>query len=107
MPSPLAWKKKEITALGDQAVFGQGVEIGGFWVAAAGTGTTLTCYDDAAAKNDMFLPVTATLTVGQFVQPFGGLPIPGTAPDYGLMLNKGLYITVGGTGSPEIYVLYR
>lgn len=107
MASPNAWNRKLITATGQ--VFGQGVEVGGFYVSVAGTNTTITAHDNTEASGDPIVPTTATLTVGQSVNPFGGLAVNGSGPvgDAGYRLSTGLYVTVGGTGSPKIYVLWR
>jgi hypothetical protein len=105
MPSPLAWNKTAVTATGQ--VLGQGVEFGGAFLSVAGTSTTLTAYDNTSAAGNPVIPVSATLTVGQFVPPNGGLPVGAALPAEGVMLTTGLYVTVGGTGSPVFYVLWR
>lgn len=101
-----AWNLKEISATG--AVFAnRDVEFGGCFLAVAGTSTTVTAYDATSAAGSPIIPTTAALTVGQYVPPFGGLALNIAAPAFGIRLNTGLYITVGGTGSPKIYVLWR
>lgn len=103
-----AWNLLEITATG--TVFtnsNKTVEFGGAFLAVAGTSTTITAYDNTAASGSPIIPTTAALTVGQYVPPFGGLALNISAPANGVRLTTGLYITVGGTGSPKIYVLWR
>lgn len=101
-----AWNLKEVSATG--AVFpNKGVEFGGCFLAVAGTSTTITAYDATTATGSPVIPTTAALTVGQYVPPFGGLALNITAPANGVWLTNGLYLTVGGTGSPKIYVLWR
>jgi hypothetical protein len=49
------------------------------------------------------------LTAGQYVNPFGSVnPITSAPPIIdGVKLDKGLYVTVGGTGSPVFWALYK
>lgn len=105
MATNAAWNKTLVSASG--AVLGQGVEFGGAFVSAAGTNTTVTAYDAATATGDPVIPTTATLTVGQYIPPAGGLALNVTTPANGIKLTTGLYVSVGGTGSPKIYVLWR
>jgi hypothetical protein len=105
MPYNLAWNKQLITATG--AVMGSNVEVAGFYVSAAGTTTTLAVYDNTSAAGDPVVPTTATLSTGQFIPCPGGLPLNGPFPSIGVMFTTGVYVTVGGTGSPKIYMLWR
>lgn len=105
MANPLAWNTKAVTATG--AVLNKGDEFGGIFLSVAGTSTTVTVYDNSAASGTLLIPVTAALTAGQFVPPAGGLPIPGDVPAVGIKLQAGLHVTVGGTGSPTLLVLWR
>ena len=108
------WKKKQITATGVVAGIGPGDVFGGIITQAVGTTTTLTAYDDASAvaANLLLGPTTTgnTNVVGAFTSPFGGAGgLATTAPSVnaGLILTTGLYITIGGTGSPTFWVLYH
>jgi hypothetical protein len=104
MASPEAWNRTLVTATGQ--VFGQGVEFGGVHLSVAGTSTTVTVYDNTSAAGDPIIPTTAALTVGQYVPPTG-LALNTTLPTNGIRITTGLYVTVGGTGSPKIYILWR
>ena len=102
------WKKRKVTASG---IVGSAGEIfGGIMVPTVGTTTTVTAYDDtSAAAANLLFPATATLTAGQFINPVGGV-VPITADKslgQGLFLHTGLYLTIGGTGSPSMWVLYK
>lgn len=106
----MMWKKVKVTATGAVADIGPGTVFGGIMMPVAGTSTTLTMYDagSAVAANLLF-PTTATLTAGQFVSPFGGVGAitVNNQAQAGMILTTGLYLTVGGTGSPSFWVLYR
>lgn len=106
--STSGWKLKKVTATG--AVLGPGAVFGGIMMPIAGTTSTVTVYDDTAANAaQTIIPTTAALTAGQFVSPTAGV-VPVTANaglGEGLYLNLGLYVTVGGTGSPTFLVLYK
>lgn len=106
----VGWKKVKVTATGIVAKLKAGMIFGGIYMPTAGTTTTLTAYDAASADAAKLLyPATATLTAGQYVGPMGGVsPITVAAPwGDGLALETGLYLTVGGTGSPVFWVLYK
>lgn len=105
MASNGAWNKTLVTASAN--VFGKGVEFGGAYLSVAGTSTTITAYDAITAAGDPVIPTTTALAVGQYVPPAGGLALNVAIPANGVVLTTGLYITVGGTGSPKIYVLWR
>ena len=102
------WKIKKVTATGQ--ALGAGDIFGGLMMPTAGTTTTVACYDDtSAAAGSLFIPTTATLTAGQFVSPTAGV-IPVTAAASmadGIVMSKGLWVVVGGTGSPVFWVLYK
>jgi len=101
-----SWKLKEITATG--VAFPHPIDFGGAFLAVAGTSTTITAYNHAAsATGSPVVPTTAALTVGQFVPPAGGLALNVVPPANGIRCDAGLYVTVGGTGSPKIYILWR
>lgn len=105
---PSGWKTKKVTASGQ--VLGAGAIYGGIMMPIAGTSSTVTVYDDTSAvAANTLTPTTAALTAGQFVSPTSGVvPITANAGlADGLVLNLGLYITVGGTGSPTFLVLYK
>jgi len=103
------WQRIKVTATG-AVKLKPGAVYGGAVMLTAGTSTTLTAYDDtsAAAANQLH-PVTVALSAGQIVGPFGGVsPVTVVAPlTDGVMLKKGLYLTVGGTGSPVFWVLWK
>lgn len=108
------WRKAKVTATGAVAGIGRGNIYGGIITQAVGTSTTLTVYDDTAATTAYLItPVTNTTTTnvaGAFTGPFGSAvgsltDIPPV--DAGLELERGLYITIGGTGSPTFWVLYQ
>jgi hypothetical protein len=108
------WKKVRITATGAVAGIGAGSIFGGIITQAVGTSTTLTAYDAASAvAADLIIPVTTTANTnvaGAFTSPFGGAGgVVTQAPPVGagLLLTTGLYVAVGGTGSPTFWVLYR
>lgn len=104
------WKKVKVSATGLVAKVKAGSIYGGAFLVTAGTSTTLLAYDDtsAAAANALH-PVTATLTAGQMVGPMGGVgPVTVVSPFCeGVRIERGLYLTVGGTGSPAFWVLYK
>lgn len=105
---PSGWKLKKVTATG--AVLSPGNQFGGVMMPTAGTTTTLTVYDDVtAAAGNLIIATTATLTAGQFVDPTGGVVTitAARALGEGIQLANGLYLTVGGTGSPVFWVLYK
>lgn len=107
------WRMKQITATG--LALRAGEVFGGFVTQAAGTSTTVTAYDDAAAATtaNLLIPTTDTTksnVPGVFISPFGGGVGPlTTAPDprAGVILQNGLWVVLGGTGSPSIWVLFR
>lgn len=105
---PSGWKLKKVTATGQ--ALGAGQVFGGLMMPTAGTSTTVALYDDtSAAAGSLIVPTTASLTAGQFVSPTGGV-VPVTANaglGDGLVLNIGLWVVVGGTGSPVFWVLYK
>jgi len=108
------WKKVRITATGIVPNLGRGNIYGGIITQAVGTSTTLTVYDDTSAVTaSLITPVTATATTnvaGAFNSPFGSAVGPLTAAPpvaAGIELDKGLYVAVGGTGSPTFWVLYQ
>ena len=103
-------KRMKMTASGIVPGIGPGNEFFGVVMTTAGTTTTASCYDAASADaNNLLAPTSATLTAGQYVGPFGGVvPITAAFPvPYGAYLNTGLYLAIGGTGSPVFWVLYR
>lgn len=104
------WKKVKVTATGQVAKIKPGAIYGGAFMVTAGTSTTLIAYDDtsAAAANQLH-PVTAALTAGQAVGPMGGVgAVTVLSPVCeGVRLERGLYLTIGGTGSPAFWVLYK
>ena len=105
---PAGWKIKKVTASG--AVLGAGQIYGGMMMPTAGTSTTVTVYDDTSAvAANLIVPTSAALTAGQYVSPTGGVvPLTAAGPVAdGIQLNLGLYVTVGGTGSPVFWVLYK
>ena len=108
------WKKKKVTATGAVSGIGVGNIYGGIVTQVVGTTTTLTVYDDTAATAGYLItPVTATATtniagaftpcIGSSVSALTAVP----AITAGIELERGLYITVGGTGSPAFWVLYQ
>lgn len=106
------WRMKKITATGQALVAGE--VFGGFVTQAAGTATTLTAYDDTSAvAGNLIIPATDTTKsniAGVFVSPFGGGVGPLTVPppvNSGLILQNGLWVVVGGTGTPSVWVLFR
>ena len=105
---PSGWRIRKVTATGQ--ALGAGEIFGGLMMPTAGTSTTVACYDDtSAAAGSLFIPTSATLTAGQFVSPTGGvIPITATgAIADGLVMSKGLWVVIGGTGSPVFWVLYK
>lgn len=108
------WRKIKVTATGVVAGISAGDVFGGIIAQVAGTSTTITAYDDSAATAaNLIIPTTSASTSnvpGAFISPFGGavgtLNAPPPASD-GLVLTTGLYITLGGTGSPAVWVLIR
>lgn len=104
------WKKAKVTATGIVSKIRPGAIYGGAFMVTAGTSTTLIAYDDtSAAAGNQLHPVTATLTAGQAVGPMGGVgPVTVLSPVCeGVRLERGLYLTIGGTGSPAFWVLYK
>jgi len=109
-----AWKKVRVTATGVVPGVGRGNTYGGIITQTVGTTTTLTVYDAASAvATSLITPVTATATTniaGAFVPAIGSSVSALTAVppiSDGIELDVGLYITVGGTGSPAFWVLYK
>lgn len=108
------WKKLKVTATGAVSGLGKGNIYGGIITQAVGTSTTLTVYDDTAATAGYLItPVTNTATTnvaGAYTAPIGSSVSSLTAipnMDFGIELERGLYITIGGTGSPTFWVLYQ
>lgn len=114
MAEATKWRKKKITATGAVAGVGKGNIYGGIITQVVGTSSTLTVYDDTAATAGYLItPVTNTSTTnvaGAFTSPFGSAVGPLTAAppvNAGIELERGLYVTIGGTGSPSFWVLYQ
>ena len=108
------WKKIRITATGIVPGVSRGNIYGGIVTQAVGTSTTITVYDDTSAvTNSLITPVTATATTniaGAYTPAIGSSVSSLTAVpnmDFGIELERGLYITIGGTGSPTFWVLYQ
>lgn len=108
------WRKVLITATGLVPNLGKGVIYGGMICRTGGTSTTITAYDDTTAvAGNLITPVTNTATTnvaGAYISPFGsGVSALTVAPtiDSGLELERGLYVTIGGSGSPAFWVLYQ
>ena len=109
-----AWKKVRITATGIVPNLVRGNTYGGIVTQAVGTTTTLTVYDDTSAvAASLITPVTATATtniagaftpaIGSSVSSLTAVPPMGD----GIEIERGLYVTIGGTGSPAFWVLYK
>jgi len=108
------WNKIRVTATGTVAGIGKGNIYGGIITQAVGTSTTITVYDDTAAvAATMITPITAAATTniaGVYTPAIGSAvgsltvvpPIDG-----GIVLERGLHITIGGTGAPTFLVLFR
>lgn len=108
------WNKVRVTATGVVPNLGAGSIYGGIVTQAIGTTTTVAVYDDTSAVTaSLITPVTATAVTnvaGAFTPPIGsGVSAITAVPPMtaGLKLERGLYITVGGTGSPTFWVLYK
>ena len=108
------WKKAKVTATGAVSGVGKGNIYGGIVTQVVGTSTTVTVYDDTAATAEYLItPATATATTnvaGAFTPCIGSSVSSLTAPPdmaVGLELERGLYIAIGGTGSPAFWVLYQ
>lgn len=108
------WKKVRITATGAVAGIVPGSIFGGIITQAVGTSTTLSAHDAASAvAADLIIPTTTTTNTnvaGAFTSPFGGAGgVVTAAPpvDAGLLLTTGLWVVIGGTGTPAFWVLYR
>lgn len=108
------WRKAKLTATGIVPGVSKGNIYGGIITQAVGTSTTLTVYDDTAAvAGNLITPVTNTTTTnvaGAFTSPYGSAVGSLTAVpsvDSGIELDNGLYVTIGGTGSPTFWVLYQ
>jgi hypothetical protein len=107
------WHKKLLTATG--VALGRGQVFGGLVVQVAGTTTTFACYDDAAAATaaNLIVPTTATSTsnvAGVYISPLGGAVGTLTSPPNGgagIVLENGLWVVIGGTGTPSVWVLFR
>lgn len=105
------WKMKRMTATGQ--ALGAGQVFGGIIVQAAGTTTVLTAYDDTSAvAASLIIPATATANsnvAGVYVSPMGGAvgTLTATPNVAGLILVNGLWLVIGGTGTPSVWVLYR
>ena len=109
-----AWKKVRLTAGGIVPGIGPGNVFGGIITQAVGVTTTIAAYDAASAVTaDLIIPVTTTgntNVAGAFTSPFGGAGgVVTAAPpvDAGLVLTTGLFVVIGGTGAPTLWVLYR
>lgn len=110
IPPVPGWRRVKVTATGIVPGLKAGDIYGGAYMPTAGTTTTLTAYDDTTnGAANLLHPATATLTAGQYVGAMGGVsPITVAAPIAdGIVLQTGLYLTVGGTGSPVFWVLYK
>jgi hypothetical protein len=110
----MEWNKVRITATGVVPNLKAGSVYGGIVTQAVGTTTTLTVYDDTSAVTaSLITPVTATATTnvaGAFSGPIGsGVSAITAVPpmNVGLTLERGLYVVIGGTGSPTFWVLYK
>jgi hypothetical protein len=110
----MEWNKVRITATGVVPNLSAGSVYGGIVTQAVATNTTITVYDDTSAVTaSLITPVTATATTnvaGAFSPPIGsGVSAITVVPpmDVGLKLERGLYVTIGGTGSPTFWVLYK
>jgi len=110
----MEWNKVRITATGVVPNLSAGSIYGGIVTQAVGTTTTLTVYDDTSAVTaSLITPVTATATTnvaGAFSGPIGsGVSAITAVPpmNVGLTLERGLYVVIGGTGSPTFWVLYK
>lgn len=108
------WNKVRVTATGAVPNLGPGSIYGGIVTQAVGTTTTVAVYDATAATTEYLItPVTATAVTnvaGAFTPPIGsGVSAITVVPpmEAGLKLERGLYVTVGGTGSPTFWVLYK
>lgn len=104
------WKRMKVTATGTVLGLGAGTIFGGIMCPTVGTSSTLAAYDAASADvNTIIFPATAVLTAGQFVSPTAGVvPITANAAlSDGIVLNTGLHLVFGGTGSPVFWVLYK
>lgn len=108
------WNKVRITATGAVSNLGPGSIYGGIVTQVVGTNSTITAYDATAATAAYLItPVTATGTTniaGAFSGPIGSSVSALTAVPQmavGLKLERGLYVEVGGTGSPAFWVLYQ
>lgn len=102
------WKLKKITATGQALAAGE--IFGGVMHPTTGTTTTLTAYDDTSAvAANLIIATTATLTAGQFVCCTGGVVTITASRDLseGIQMARGLWLVVGGTGSPVFWVLYK
>lgn len=104
----LGWKLKKVTATGQ--ALSKGEVFGGIMCGTVGTSTTIAAYDDtSAAAANLLFPATATLTAGQFINCTAGV-VPITAArdlSDGIVMNTGLWLVFGGTGSPIFWVLYK
>lgn len=105
------WNKTLVTTSGlvpGIPVGPAGVEFGGIQMIVAGTTTTLTVYDNTAASGDVTVPTTATLsTAGTFVGPFSNATTNVPAPGSGVRMTTGIYVSIGGTGSPKFWIYWR
>jgi hypothetical protein len=108
------WSKLRVTATGLVPGISKGNVYGGIVTQAVGASTTVAVYDDTTAVTaSLITPVTATGTTniaGAFTPCIGSSVSALTAPpslETGITLERGLFITIGGTGSPTFYVLYQ
>ena len=109
-----AWKWTRITASGAVAGIGAGNIFGGIMTQVVGTSTTLTVYDDTsttAARTLVPVTATATTNIAGAITPCAGSAVSSLTVQpnlsQGVVLQNGLYVTVGGTGSPAFLVFYR
>jgi len=110
----MEWNKVRITATGAVPNLKAGSVYGGIITQAVGTSTTITVYDSTTTTTEhLITPVTATGTTniaGAFTPPIGsGVSAITAVPpmEAGITLERGLYVTIGGTGSPTFWVLYK
>jgi hypothetical protein len=109
------WKKLRVTATGLVSGIRKGNIYGGIVTQAVGTTTTVAVYDDTTAvAASLITPVTATATTniaGAFTPAMGSsvssLTVVPPMGDFGVELERGLFITIGGTGSPTFWILYQ
>lgn len=105
------WHKTLVTASGlvpGITLGNLGVEYGGIQMITPGTSTTVTVYDNTTATGDPAIPTTATLsTAGTFVSAFGSSITSVPTPGSGVRFVNGIYVNIGGSGSPKFWVYWR